>query len=106
MSTLRASLDQKVNFSELDPLKRLLDTLAKDLESKASFREVEQHTSFTKTLFEDFSKELLLKANIKDLIPLLDTKANVEDVNSTLSLVQREVEKCVVEDEMRKALTD
>lgn len=87
MSTLRASLDQKVNFSELDPLKRLLDTFGKDLESKASFREVEQHAAFTKTLFEDFGKELLLKANIKDLIPLLDTKANVEDVNSTLTLV-------------------
>jgi len=36
----------------------------------------------------------------------LDTKANVEDVNSTLSLVQREVEKCISEDEMRKALNE
>jgi hypothetical protein len=52
------------------------------------------------------NKELLLKANIKDLITLLDTKANVEDVNNTLSLVQKEVEKCVVEDELRKTLNE
>ncbi len=105
-STFRTTLDQKVNFSDLDNLRKHLDTLTKDLESKATFREVEQHAHFTKTLFEDFNKEIMLKANIKDLIPLLDTKANVEDVNNTLQLVQKEVEKCVVEDEMRKALND
>jgi hypothetical protein len=49
---------------------------------------------------------LILKANIKDLITLLDTKANVEDVNNTLTLVQKEVEKCVPEDEMRKTLNE
>jgi hypothetical protein len=48
----------------------------------------------------------LLKANIKDLLPLLDTKANVEDVNNTLSLVQKEVEKCVAEEDLRKSLNE
>jgi hypothetical protein len=47
-----------------------------------------------------------LKANIKDLLSLLDAKANVEDVNQTLAMVQKEVEKCVVEDELRKALNE
>lgn len=34
----------------------------------------------------------------------MDSKANVEDVNHTLGMVQKEVEKCVVDDELRKAL--
>ncbi len=51
-------------------------------------------------------KELLLRSTIKDVCTLLDQKANVEDVNNTLALVQREVEKRVVEDELKKALND
>jgi len=87
-------------------LKKILDRIVKDLEFKSSFKDLEAHVNFCKNVFEDLTKELLLKANIKDLIPLLDTKANVEDVNSTLSLVQREVERCISEDEMRKALNE
>jgi len=37
---------------------------------------------------------------------LLDTKANVDDINRTLSLVQQEVEKSVTSDSLRKALDE
>lgn len=59
----------------------------KEIEFKCSFKDLEHHVNFTKSIFEELNKDILLKANIKDLIHLLDTKANVEDVNSTLSLV-------------------
>ncbi len=62
--------------------------------------------NFAKNTFEDLNKELLLRASIKDVCTLMDTKANVEDVNHTLALVQKEVEKCVVEDDLRKALNE
>lgn len=62
--------------------------------------------NFAKNTFEDLNKELLLRASIKDVCTLIDTKANVEDVNHTLALVQKEVEKCVVEDDLRKALNE
>lgn len=91
---------------DFDNLRKLIDRLVNDIEFKASFKDLESHVNFCKAIFEDLNKELLLKANIKDLIPLLDTKANVDDVNGTLSLVQREVEKCVTEDEMRKTLNE
>lgn len=48
----------------------------------------------------------MLRANIKDVCTLLDLKANVEDVNGTLALVQKEVEKSVTDDVLRKALND
>jgi hypothetical protein len=35
----------------------------------------------------EMNKELMLRASMKDVCNLLDTKANVEDINSTLSLV-------------------
>ncbi len=49
---------------------------------------------------------MLLRATIKDVCTLLDQKANVEDVNATLSLVQKEVEKRVPEEDIKKALNE
>lgn len=48
---------------------------------------MEAHVNYTKTGFEEIHKELMLRANIKDVCTLLDLKANVEDVNGTLALV-------------------
>lgn len=48
----------------------------------------------------------MLRATIKDVCVLLDQKANVEDVNATLSLVQREVERKAPEERLTKALND
>lgn len=72
---------------EYDNMRKLVEKLLKDFESKSSFKDLENHVNLCKAIFEDINKEILLKANIKDLIPLLDTKANVEDVNNTLTLV-------------------
>ena len=60
----------------------------------------------SRTVFEELHKELLLRATIKDVCTLLDQKANVEDINSTLHLVQREVEKKAVSDDLKKALNE
>jgi hypothetical protein len=57
------------------------------LEIKAGQRDVEGHALFTKNAIEELSRELVLKSSIKDLCMLLDQKANVDDVNTTLSLV-------------------
>lgn len=69
-------------------------------------RDFEAHIGMTKHAVEDLTKELLLRATIKDVCQLLDLKANVEDVNSTLTLVQKEVEKCVGENEMKRVLDE
>jgi hypothetical protein len=57
-------------------------------------------------LVENFHKELVLKANIQDIAAILDNKVNVGDINQTLSLVQAEVERCVREDDLKKALNE
>ena len=49
---------------------------------------------------------MLLRSTIKDVCTLLDQKANVEDINNTLSLVQREVEKRAIEEDLKKALNE
>ena len=39
---------------------------------KSGVKELDSHINFCKAVFEDLNKELLLKANIKDLITLMD----------------------------------
>ena len=71
-NALRTSMETKANISELDGMRRLLDKVFKDLESRASYKDLESHVIFTKNGMEDLHKELLLKASIKDLCTLLD----------------------------------
>jgi hypothetical protein len=41
---------------------------------------------------EEIEKELLLKASIKDICTLLDMKANIEDINTALSDIHKELD--------------
>ena len=69
---LRTSLEAKANISEIDGIRRMLDKLIKELESRANYKDLESHVMYTKNVMEDLHKELLLKASIKDLCTLLD----------------------------------
>ena len=87
ITLLRNSLEQKPNVAEVDAVRQMIERVLKEVEHKASFRDLEAHVNYTKGCLEDIHKDLLLRANIKDVITLMDTKANVEDVNQTLSVV-------------------
>ena len=103
---IRNLLEQKANYNDLEAQQRFLEKLIREVESKASAKEFDQHVLYSRTALDEMHKELLLRSTIKDVCTLLDQKANVEDVNSTLALVQKEVEKRVVSDELKKALND
>lgn len=105
-TALRAAVEQKANVQEVEATKHLVEKLIKELELKSNYRDFESHVAFTKMSLQELSKDLLLKVDIKDMCTLLDTKANVEDINRTLALVQQEVEKSVEKDLLRKALDD
>ncbi len=83
-----------------------MEKIIREVEGKASAKEFDQHVLYSRTAIDEMHKELLLRATIKDVCTLLDQKANVEDINSTLALVQKEVEKRAIEDDLKKALND
>jgi molecular chaperone DnaK (HSP70) len=83
-----------------------MEKLIREVESKTPAKEFDQHVNITRTAMDEMHKDLLLRATIKDVCTLLDEKANVEDINSTLALVQKEVEKRAGEDALKKALND
>jgi hypothetical protein len=49
---------------------------------------------------------MAMKASIKDISALMDQKVNVGDMNSTLQLIQTEVERCVREDDLKRSLNE
>lgn len=80
-------METKANISDFDSIRRIMDRVQKEVEFRASYKDIENHVNFTKNAFEEVNKEMLLKAGIKELCTLLDTKANTSDINHTLSMV-------------------
>ena len=93
-------------MAEVEAIRKLIDRLAFEMESKPAFKDLDTHAGHLKDSMTDLQKEMLLKASIKDTCSMLDQKVNVGDMNSTLSLIQAEVERCVREDDLKKALNE
>lgn len=91
-SSLLQKLSKTPEISFLD-LKSKLQILSSEIASKASKSDLSGFISLTQNKFEDFSKDLLLKASIKDICILLDMKANIEDINVALSDVHKELDE-------------
>ena len=87
MSVMKTYLNQKLGLAEFDSLKVIVERLHSDIAQKAGQRDLEAINDFMKSQFDGFSKELLLRVQIKDLCTLLDQKANLNDVNRTLEVV-------------------
>ena len=84
----------------------MVERLAFEVENRPNFKDLESHGQHTKGLIDDITKELMLKASIKDLCSLLDQKVNVGDMNQTLQLIQNEVERCVRDEDLKKSLNE
>jgi hypothetical protein len=76
VSTVHALLGQKTSNLEYEDLKRKLDQFVHLVEDKVSFRDFETQHTHIKRILDDIQKELILKANIKDVCTLLDAKSS------------------------------
>ena len=76
MSALQSVANQKVGIIEFEDLKKLTEKLLKEYEEKVSVKVFEKMVGSTKKSTESLSKDLQLKANIKDVCTLLDAKAS------------------------------
>ena len=96
----------KATATEIEQVRKLIDRLAYEVEQKPRFADLDQHARSFKQLVEDLQRDVLLKASVKDVTSLLDQKVNVGDINQTLQLIQTEVERCVRDEDLRKALNE
>ena len=106
MTVMKQYLNQKLGLAEFDALKLVVERLQGDIQQKAQAQEIDAMNEFVRGQLDGIAKELLLRVSIKDLCTLLDQKANLNDVNKTLELVQREVEDSVKAAQLKQALND
>ena len=85
MNTLHKYIGTKLE--EVTDNKMRIDQLADDLSKRAHRSDMEFFSSQINDNLDILSKELLLKANIKDMITLLDSKAGIEHIQSVLQQV-------------------
>jgi hypothetical protein len=85
-------ISTKLNIEEIVKLRSEIETALSEMKAKASRTELESHVASTKIAIEEISKELLSKAYIKDICSLLDMKASIDDVNSALMDIHKELD--------------
>jgi hypothetical protein len=97
--TLEYALSNKVDKSDYESIRAAVESITLLLSNKTSsndlYTEIISHV-------EDINKELLLKANIKDVCTLIDMKANIDDVNNVMSDLSKKVDTTSKEDIKRK----
>ena len=81
---------KQASLEDFEDLRRVVDSLRVDIQRKAGLSELETHISHTRSALEEAAKDIVMKANIKDVCTLLDMKASefhldIEDVNKALS---------------------
>lgn len=89
MTTLHKYIGTKLE--EVGDNRKRIEALADDLNQKAHRSDLEFFSTQVNDNLDILSKELLLKANIKDMITLLDAKTGVEDIQSVLAQIQEDV---------------
>lgn len=85
-------ISTKLNIEEIVKLRSEIETALSEMKAKASRSELDSHVASTKIAIEEISKELLSKAYIKDICTLLDMKASIDDVNSALMDIHKELD--------------
>ena len=57
----------KANVDELDSIRHAIDRIVLEVEKKPSYKDFETQANFQKQFAEDVSKDLILKASLKDV---------------------------------------
>ena len=69
-------IHQKINVNDFEEIRRALEKQWIELDEKLSVKEFDNNVLHTKQAMDLIQKDLILKANIKDVCTLIDTKAS------------------------------
>ena len=62
----------KATVEEVEHIRNNMNRMQYEIESKTSFKDLENHAEFNKQCLDDLTKELMLKASVKEMCKLLD----------------------------------
>lgn len=72
LTTFRTMIESKAAFTDIEAQQRFIEKLTREVESRVTLKEFDQHVLFARSAVDDLQKELLLRSTIKDVCTLLD----------------------------------
>ena len=85
-------LDNKLSHNEFDSLKNIVTKLSNDLINKVDTTKFESFIQLTSSNVDAIQKDLIMKANIKEMMSYLKNKADIDEVNKALTLIHDELD--------------
>jgi len=105
-SMIHGLLSQKIGSLDFDEMKRKLEYALTTLDEKSNQRDFDHQVSNLRKHVDELQKDILLKANIKDVCTLLDTKSNIDDVNKALVEIHKELDLKSNQEEIHSVVND
>lgn len=91
-------LQNKVNISEYEMIKLTLEKVSKEMLEKIDYEKFDNFINEIRMSMDDIQKDLMVKANIKEILNLLKNKPDLNEVNSAITRITEELDqKCPIE---------
>jgi hypothetical protein len=95
---LNIAVQNKANISDIENIKLVIDKISKENLNKLDFNKFDAYINDTRQAVDELQKDLMMKANLKEMLHLLKNKSDIDDVNKALTQIHEELDlKCNVE---------
>ena len=95
---LNTATINKVNTQEFESLKNNYERMNKEIINKIDFNKFDAYMNDSRMAIEEVQKELTFKSNLKEILALLNKKADIEKVNDALIQVTEDLDvKCSIQ---------
>jgi hypothetical protein len=92
LQQMQINLQNKCTIKDLEILRFSFEDLTKDLINKIDYDKFDNFMLDTRLAIEDIHKELMIKANIKEMISLLKNKPDLIDINTSITRITEELD--------------
>ena len=92
INTIRVELDRKLNRTEFENMKLNFEKMSNDYINKIDYSKFDNFVNNTNNTLNDIKNELMLKANINEMIGYLKNKAEIDDINKALNNIHDELD--------------
>lgn len=92
INQMQINLQNKPSITDLENLRFSLEDLAKDLFNKFDYDKYDNFMHEIRLAIEDINKDLMIKANIKEMISLLKNKPDLIDINNSITKITEELD--------------
>ncbi|CAI2386287.1 unnamed protein product [Moneuplotes crassus] len=99
-------LEKKANKVDIDSIKGVIDRIIREVDLKISGKDLQHHIDFTRSSIEDMTKEILQKAQAKDLVKLDDEKVGRDEMERIFQNMTKELQDKVSSQEVKASLDE